>query len=165
MPHRIIRDQRVVEDHWQHLADDAPLPASGDITLSLARWDKERGSLGAYSGKVGVRVPNTSDIEEIASIISSNILICLEFPAFGDGRAFTQARLLRERFGYKGELRAIGDVARDQLFYMQRCGIDSYEPRPDRDIGEALKAFTEITQTYQGAADGRTTVFARRAAH
>ena len=165
MPHRIIRDQRVVEDHWQHLADDAPLPTSGDITVSLARWDTERETLRAYYGEVGVRIPNTVSLEELTLNIADISLICLDFPAFGDGRAFTQARLLRERLGYKGELRAVGDVARDQIWYMQRCGFDSYEPRPDRDIGEALKALTEITQTYQGAADHRTTVFARRAAH
>lgn len=165
MPRRIIRDQRVVDDHWQHLADDAALPPGGDITVSMARWDKERDALRNHGGKVGVRLPNTVDVQEITLNTTDIPLICLEFPAFGDGRAFTQARLLRERLGYKGELRAIGDVVRDQMYYMQRCGFDSYEPRPDRDIGEALKAFTEITQTYQGAADGRTTVFARRAAH
>lgn len=163
MPPRIIHDQRVVEDHWQHLADDAPLPAAGDITVSLARWQQEADALKARAAKVGVRVPNTLDIEEVASNIIDIPLLCLEFPAFGDGRAFTQARLLRERLGYRGELRAMGDVARDQLFYMQRCGFDSYEPRADKDIGEALKAFTEITLTYQGAADTKQTVFARRA--
>ena len=165
MPRRIIRDQRVTEDRWEHLADDAPLPPQGDVTVSLARWGSEREALRGFAGRLGVRVPNTADIEEIAVNVLDRPLICLEFPAFGDGRAFTQARLLRERLGYKGELRAIGDVARDQLWYMQRCGFDSYDPRPDRDIGEALKAFTEITATYQGAADGRVTIFARRAAH
>ncbi|MGH8530221.1 MAG: DUF934 domain-containing protein [Nevskiales bacterium] len=163
MPPRIIREQRVVEDHWLHLADDAPLSAEGDVTVSLGRWQNEAESLRAHTGKVGVRVPNTLDIEEITLSITDRPLICLEFPAFGDGRAFTQARLLRERLGYRGELRAVGDVARDQLFYMQRCGFDSYEPRADKDIGEALKAFTEITLTYQGAADTQQTVFARRA--
>ncbi len=165
MPRRIIREQRVVEDHWQHLADDAPLPTNGDVTVSYARWQKEGEALRLYQGQIGVRVPNHASIEEIASSIADRPLICLEFPAFGDGRAFSQARVLREYLGYKGELRAIGDVLRDQLFYMQRCGFNAYEPRADRDIGEALKAFTEITLTYQGAADQPQSIFQRRAAN
>lgn len=164
MPLNLILDQRLSEDRWVHLADDAPLPVGGDITVTLARWQKESSELRAFSGHVGVRVPSTADIEETAPALFNCPLVILEFPSFPDGRAFTQARLLRERFGYKGELRATGDVRRDQVFYMQRCGFNAFAPAPHVDIGEVFKALTEITLTYQNAADQRPTISQRRSA-
>ena len=89
-------------------------------------------------------------------------MIAIDFPAFKDGRGFSQARLLRERYGYKGEIRAVGDVARDQMFFMARCGINAFEVKPGRSLEDALKAFNDFSVTYQPAADDGRPFFLRR---
>jgi uncharacterized protein (DUF934 family) len=88
-------------------------------------------------------------------------VVALEFGQFKDGRAFSLARLLRERYGYQGQIRAVGDVLRDQIFFMRRCGIDAFELRADRSAEDALDAFGEISVTYQAAADDRRPLFRR----
>jgi uncharacterized protein (DUF934 family) len=159
---RIIKDRRILDDDCQHLADDAPLPASGPFTVSLARWRQEREPLQARLPDTGVRIPNDVDVNEIADELAGVTRIAVEFPKPGDGRALSQARVLREQHGFKGEIRAIGDVLHDQLWHMYRCGIDAFETRPDRSIEDALKAFTEMSVTYQPATDNPESVFQRR---
>nr|WP_310638858.1 DUF934 domain-containing protein [Burkholderia gladioli] len=88
----------------------------------------------------------------------------MDFPRFGDGRGYSTAHLLRNRHGWTGELRAIGDVLRDQLNYMSRCGFDAFAVRADRDPHDALNAFTEFSERYQGAVDDAVPLFRRRAA-
>lgn len=158
---RIIKGRQIVTDHWRHLADDEPLP-EGPVSVSLARWQAEREALLSRFDRVGLRLKNDDDLKEIVGDLSHFALIALEFPVFKDGRAFSQARLLRERYGYRGELRAIGDVLRDQLFFMQRVGIDAYELRADRDLEDALEAFAEFTVTYQPAVDEPLPLYRRR---
>jgi uncharacterized protein (DUF934 family) len=163
---RIIKDLRILADDCLHLEDDAPLPQKGAFTVSLTRWRKERESLLARAADAGVRLPNDVDVNEIAGELAGDLArlarIALEFPKFGDGRAFSQARVLREQHGFKGEIRAVGDVLRDQLWYMHRCGFDAFELRPDRLLEDALKAFTEMTVTYQPATDTPESIFLRR---
>jgi uncharacterized protein (DUF934 family) len=160
---RIIKDRRIVGDDCQHLADDVPLPVSGRFTLSLARWNKERDALPqARLADAGVRIPNDLDINEIAGQLKSLNQVVVEFPKFGDGRAMSQARVLRDQLGFRGEIRATGDVLRDQLWHMSRCGIDAFEPRTDRSIEDALKAFSEVSVTYQPATDTQESIFLRR---
>lgn len=115
----VIKGRRIVEDRWQSIADDAELPA-GAVIVALARWRRERAALLARDEPVGVRLPNTADVTELAEDLPKLAVVALEFPKFSDGRAYSQARLLRERFGYRGEIRAVGDVLRDQLFFMAR---------------------------------------------
>jgi uncharacterized protein (DUF934 family) len=88
----------------------------------------------------------------------------VDFPVFRDGRGYSIGRLVRERYGYKGEIRAIGDVLRDQLTFMFRCGFDAYAVRADKDLHDALKAFDEFTVQYQGAVDNPSPLFRRREA-
>lgn len=102
---------------------------------------------------VGVRLPNTTDVADLAEDLPLLAVVALEFPKFADGRAYSQARLLRERHGYRGEIRAVGDVLRDQLLFMARCGFDAFELRPDRSLEDALAAFGEFTESYQPAVD------------
>ena len=149
---KIIKQRQIIADHWQHVADGEPLPA-GPVIVSLVRWQAEREALLVHPDKLGVRLQSDDVVADIAEDLLHFAVIALEFPVFRDGRAYSQARLLRERYGYRGELRAVGDVLRDQLFFMQRCGIDAYELRSDRDLEDALEAFTEFTVTYQAAAD------------
>ncbi|KAB2924331.1 MAG: DUF934 domain-containing protein [Candidatus Contendobacter sp.] len=148
----VIRNRQIVEDRWQHLADDAETPA-GPVIVSLARWRRERAALLERGEPVGVRLPNTVDPAELADDLPKLAVVALEFPKFADGRAHTQARLLRERLGYRGELRAVGDVLRDQLFFMARNGFDAFELRADRSLEDALEAFGEFSESYQPAAD------------
>lgn len=148
----VIKHRRIVEDRWQHLADEAELPA-GPVIVSLARWQRERAILLKRGQPVGVRLPNTANVADLAADLSLLEVVALEFPKFADGRAHSQARLLRERYGYQGELRAVGDVLRDQLFFMARNGFDAFELRADRSLEDALKAFDEFSESYQPAAD------------
>lgn len=148
----VIKDRRIVEDRWQHVADEAELP-DGAIIVSLARWQRERAALLARGESVGVRLPNTADVAVLAEDLPKFAVVALEFPKFADGRAYSQARLLRERHGYRGELRAVGDVLRDQLFFMARSGFDVFELREDRSLEDALTAFGEFSESYQPAVD------------
>jgi uncharacterized protein (DUF934 family) len=148
----VIKNREIIEDRWQHLADDADLPP-GPVIVSLARWKRERATLLERGEPVGVRLPNTANVSELAEDLPKLAVVALEFPKFADGRAHSQARLLRERHGYRGELRAVGDVLRDQLFFMARNGFDAFELRPDRCLEDALEAFGEFSDSYQPAAD------------
>jgi uncharacterized protein (DUF934 family) len=161
----IIRNREIVDDSWTHAADGEPLPA-GDVTVSLSRWLSERDALKARaasgSGRVGVRLAPSEEPDALAPDLGELPLVAIEFPKFTDGRGYSTARLLRERLGYAAELRAIGYVLRDQLFYMLRCGIDSFELKPGKDLQQALGAFEELSVTYQGAADDPRPLYRRR---
>jgi len=110
---------------------------------------------------VGVRLPNTANVADLAEDLSRLKVVALEFPKFADGRAHSQARLLRERYGYQGEIRAVGDILRDQLFFMARNGFDAFELRADRSLEDALDAFGEFSESYQPAADQQLPLYRR----
>ena len=150
---KIIKGQEIVEDMWTHVGDDEELP-EGQVIVSLARWHQDRDSLIARSNSgLGVALDPEHHAEDIADDLEYFVVVALDFPVFRDGRAYSTARLLRDRYDFKGELRATGDVLRDQLFYMYRCGFDAFEVRPDRSIEDALKAFEEFTVVYQPGTD------------
>ncbi len=158
-----IKDRKPATDEWMPftgLEDSDTLP-SGDIYVPLEEWLTSRESLLARNGRLGVSLKNTDDVSLLIPDLERLDLVVLEFPKMADGRAFTQARLLRERFGFKGEIRATGDVLHDQLFYMQRCGFDAFEIRDGQDVDGSLKAFTEMTVTYQPAADEEFPIWRR----
>jgi len=159
---RVIKDRQIVDDEWSLLAADAALPAQGDVIVSLSQWNEacNSGGLAGRNGKVGVRLKSNESPEQIQAL-EQLPLIAIEFPSFTDGRGYTSARLLRERHGYRGELRAVGDVLRDQLFYMARCGIDSFALKAGKDIEGALSAFRDFSVTYQAAADDERPLFRR----
>lgn len=155
---RVIKNRAIVEDEWQRLPDDAA-PTDGDIIVSWSRWQEQSADLAAHQGRIGVAVNGDDDLDEIAAQLDAFDLIAIEFPRFADGRGYSIARLLRQRYGYSGEMRAVGDVLRDQLLYMARCGIDSFELRADKDPEDALLAFDEFSTPYQAAADEHTPVY------
>jgi uncharacterized protein (DUF934 family) len=161
---RVIKDRKIVDDGWTLLAPDAPIPPSGDVIVSVAQWTAYNASLEAAaserSGQLGV-VLHSDELPEQIEHLDRLPLIAIDFPKFGDGRGYTSARLLRQRFGYKGELRAVGDVLRDQLFYMARCGIDSFALKAGKDIEGALAAFDDFSVAYQAAADDPRPLFRR----
>lgn len=154
----LIKNGALVDDPWVTLADDQPLPASGPVIVSLPRWRAERDALIARSGLLGVRLAAGEMVEPIAADLLHLALIALEFSSFRDGRAYSKARLLRERLGFTGELRAVGNVLRDQLLFMQRCGIDAFAIAGAHAIEDWRRALTEFTVFYQPTADGRTPV-------
>jgi uncharacterized protein (DUF934 family) len=159
---RIIKQRAIVEDTFVHVPDNADLPESGDVIVSLERYRELRAVLQSRGTRVGVRLRSDQEAKTAADIVSEVAVIAVEFPGFKDGRGYTTGRLLRERFGFKGELRAVGDVLRDQLFYMERCGFDAYELKAGKDIEGALQAFSEFSVTYQGAVDDPRPLFRRR---
>jgi len=168
---QIIKNRAVVEDSWTvvRAAEDGALPEvsalpAGKVIVPLALWQSAREALVAAKSRdeLGVWLAPDSEPADIAADFDQLALIAVDFPVFRDGRGFSIGRLLRERYGYQGELRAIGDVLRDQLRFHERCGFDAYAVRADKDIHDALKAFTEFTVQYQGAFDEPSPLFRRR---
>ncbi|MCE2510415.1 MAG: DUF934 domain-containing protein [Alphaproteobacteria bacterium] len=151
----LIRREGVVEDPWTFVEDGAPLPKGASVIVTLERWQTDSNALLAHDGRLGVRLKSDQTADAIADALAKFDLVALEFPTFKDGRAYSTARLLRERHGFTGELRAVGNVLRDQLFFMLRCGFDAFA-LPDHAMSEAwLEAFGEISVVYQPTADGR----------
>src|SRR5476649_2860973 len=138
----VIRQRQVVADSWQLLkaAADGGLavPAEGDVIVPLGVWRAQRDALRTRAGKLGVWLDSHEDPALIADDLRHFELIAVNFPQFTDGRGYSIARLLRERYGWRGELRAIGDVLRDQLFYLARCGFDAFSLRAGQDANAAL---------------------------
>jgi uncharacterized protein (DUF934 family) len=169
----IIKNRTIVNDDWTvvRAAEDGTLPdvdalPAGKIIVPLAFFQAARDALTATrsAAEIAVWLAGDSEPADVVPDFDKVALIAVDFPIFRDGRGFSIARLLRERYGYKGEIRAIGDVARDQLRFMFRCGFDAYAVRPDRDLNDALKAFDEFTVQYQGAFDDPAPLFRRREA-
>jgi uncharacterized protein (DUF934 family) len=161
---KLIRNRRVAEDSWQLLKAGEPVPSEGDVIVPLALWRERRDALAERHGRTGVWLDSGDDPEAIAPDLAQLPIVALNFRSFGDGRAFSSARLLRERHGYKGELRAIGQVIRDWLLFMERCGIDSFLLREDEDVENALEAFNELADAYQASVVEPLPLFRRRVA-
>ena len=161
---RVIKAGQVAEDGWQRIADLDALQAlpEGDLILPLEYWRANREALARHNGRIAVCLNGNDSLDDVAEMVHQFELIALEFPGFTDGRSYSHARLLRERFGYRGEIRAVGDVLRDQLFYMQRCGIDSFQLREDKDAVDALKGLSGFSVKYQTAADGVPPIYKLR---
>lgn len=158
----LLKNGEVVADPWQAVADGEAVPAGGPVIVPFERWRTERQALLGRNTKLGVRLANTDPVAELAPDLDRLEVIVLEFPKFIDGRAFTQARLLRERYGYRHELRAAGNVLRDQLQFMQRCGFDAFEFDAADPAASWRAAVDEISVFYQPAADDRVPVMERR---
>jgi uncharacterized protein (DUF934 family) len=157
---RVIKNREVVEDGWVLLPPGAPVPETGDVIVSLAQWNACHASFEGRAGRVGLLLKSDQEPEDIQALDQLSF-IAIEFPRFTDGRGYTSARLLRQRFQFAGELRAVGDVLRDQLFYMARCGIDSFALKAGKDLEGALSAFEDFSITYQAAADDPRPLFRR----
>jgi uncharacterized protein (DUF934 family) len=156
----LIRNGQVEADDYLLLREDQALPTSGRVLLSWDRWQQDGSQVQGHPAlSVGVQIPNTLDLTTAEASLFECPLIVLSFPSFGDGRAYSQARLLRDRFHYTGELRATGAaVVRDQLLGMSRCGINSFLLREDQQAGDFLAALGEFDLAYQPAADQLPTV-------
>lgn len=159
---RIIKGDAVVEDGWQVIPQDfdGELPA-GKLLVPVALW------LGLKNDDQGRELApwltSDDDLEALAPALVEEALIGIYFPVFSDGRGFSIGRLLRDRFGFKGELRAIGNPIQDQLFYLRRCGFDAFDLRPDTNLEAALQSLRVFSVSYQGGSDNPSPLFRRRA--
>lgn len=160
---RVIKDDAVIDDGWVRVADEEPVPAEGDVIVGFDRWRAERAALGARRGRLGVAFRGDQDLAALAADLPNFALVGLEFPRFTDGRNYSIARLLRERHGYTGELRALGNVLHDQLYYMRRCGIDSFAIDPRHDPAQALAGLRVFSVRYQPAGDDAPPIWRQRA--
>jgi len=163
----LIKDRSVVADPWLRLELNAdgslpPVPSAGDIIVPLALWQSQREVLLARPGRIGVWLNSNEEPAAIAEDLKLFGVVAVNFPKFGDGRGYTIARLLRERYGWKGELRAVGDIFRDQLFYLSSCGFNSYSLRAGEDPQEALAAFGDFSEAYASSVERPLPLFRRR---
>lgn len=163
---KLIKGRAVVDDGWTLLPKDAALAdvhAGIPSIVPLALWKTQRSAL-LVRGDIGVWLLPTDDPAELAADIGTLPLIAVEFPKFTDGRGYSTARLLRERHGFTGELRAIGDVLRDQLFALEQCGFDAFALRADRNPEEALASFGDFAGVYAPTTKAPEPWFRRRQA-
>jgi uncharacterized protein (DUF934 family) len=155
---------QIVIDHWQRLADEDPLPDLDalPVLVSTARAERDRALLDARPGSWGVWISGDAEPGPVVEQFGGRPLLAIVVAKFGDGRHFSLARLLRERHGFRGELRAVGNVLPDQLFFMRRCGFSSFELQAGKLLETGLRTLGEFTVTYQGAADDPRPLYRRR---
>ena len=154
----IVKENALVEDPYVDAsAADAVLPATGPVIVSLERWQKERDALLGRGAPLGLKLRSDQSPEQVAADVQSFALIALEFPKFRDGRAYSYARLLRERYGFRGELRAVGEVLLEQLFFMLRTGFDAFDIRAADPLAAYRTAVADFSVWYQPTGDGRPT--------
>ena len=164
----LIKKRRIVADSWRLLEPGADralpeVPAAGDLIVPLAVWQARRDALLARPGRLGLWLDSNESPEAIADDLGHFALVTVNFPKFGDGRGYSTARLLRERHHFKGELRAVGEVLRDQLLFLEMCGFDAYALRDDQDAEDALRAFADFSEAYQASVTQPVPLFRRRA--
>src|ERR1700722_11015748 len=158
----LVKGGKIPGDPYLHLTEDAGLPPDGAILISAARFLADPETLSRRPGKTGVIWPNNLDLDELVPYLDRLAAVALVFPSFRDGRAYSQARLLRERHGYDGELRATGQVLRDQFVFMLRAGFDAFEASKESDAEAFAVSAKRYSVFYQPTGDGRVTALHRR---
>jgi len=158
----LVKKGAVVTDVYVHVGDDAEIPVDGAVLIPAERFLSDPDALLARSSPTGVIWPNNRDLDKLVPYLGRLAAVALVFPTFRDGRAYSQARLLRERYGYKGELRATGQVLRDQFVIMLRAGFDSFEVKKDADAEVFAATVKRYSVFYQPTGDGRVTALHRR---
>jgi len=127
----LLKYGKIIDDPWVHVDEDTALPAVGSIIISLARWLNKSGELGRRQGFLGIRLNSDQPPSTIAGDLDQFAVIALDFPIFADGRAYSYARVLCGKYGFKGEIRAVGNILRDQYQFMRLCGFDAFEVAPE----------------------------------
>ena len=160
---RLVKSGHVIDDRYVRVLDDAPIPDDVPVLVPAARFLADVADIARREAPTGVLWPNNRKVAELAPHLDALALVALVFPSFRDGRAYSQARLLRERFQYRGELRATGQVLRDQFVFMLRAGFDAFEVKKDADVAAFAGEIARHTVFYQPTGDGR--LAAARARH
>jgi len=145
---QVIKDKQIINDNWRYVADDAEF-GHDDISVSVARWQQDRQRLLDHNGKLGIRISPADSLANIADDINKLQLVELDFPDFADGRLFSQAWLLRNRYHYQGEIRAIGHYMPDQVFYLSRVGVNAFKPENPEYLAVELSYLNDFTVNYQ----------------
>ncbi len=158
----LVKGGKITDDAFVHVADGAELPGDGAILIPAARFLENPESVLQRKGKTGVVWPNNRDVDDLVRYLDRLAAVALVFPSFRDGRAYSQARLLRERFQYRGELRATGQVLRDQFVFMLRAGFDTFEVKKQSDAEAFAQTVKRYSVFYQPTGDGRLTALHRR---
>jgi uncharacterized protein (DUF934 family) len=158
----LVKSGKIAGDEFVHVADDAEIPGDGAILVSAARLLEDAEGLSRRAGRTGVIWPNNRDVDDLVPRLGRLAVVALVFPTFRDGRAYSQARLLRERYFYRGELRATGQVLRDQFMFMLRAGFDSFEVKKQSDAEAFANTVKRYSVFYQPTGDGRITALHRR---
>ena len=151
---RILRDREITEDNWSTLASGAAIPATGDVFVPLAELRAWLASGATREGRLGALVGTDVEIETIHDVLAHVAAVAIHFGTFRDGRGYTSARLLRSRLGFRGEVRAVGDVLPDQVFYLWRCGFNAFDVRADKSLETARQALDTFSVAYQPAEAG-----------
>jgi uncharacterized protein (DUF934 family) len=151
----------LAEDPFTAVGDEQSIPP-GDVIISLSRFQAEGEALLGQGRAVGVRLESHEEVEALAYDLPELSVVALAFPKFGDGRAYSYARLLRERFQFKGEVRAVGEVLREQAGFMVRCGFDAFEPADGSSVEDWERAAQRFRHVYQRSTDGRSPAFVER---
>lgn len=160
----LINQQIVAEDGWNWIADAEQLEAQSAAADLILPWELFLEQAQERDGKTAPSLSGSQDLESIVDRLLDQPLIGIEFPRFNDGRGFSQARLLREKYGYKGQLRAVGDVTRDRLRFMHRCGIDAMQIAADRFSDDIVNVFDEVSVRTQGAVDDPRPIYRQQEA-
>ena len=160
----LIKNGRLADDGFVRVTDDAPVPDDAAVLVPAARLLANADDLLARSGTTGVLWPNDRNISELAPYLNRLALVTLVFPNFRDGRAYSQARILRERYNFRGELRATGQVLRDQFLLLYRAGFDAFELTKAADAPAFINAMATYSVFYQPTGDGHPTAAVRRLA-
>jgi uncharacterized protein (DUF934 family) len=158
----LVKNGKISGDAFVRVADDAEIPGDGAVLISAARFLADADALSRRLGKTGVIWPNDRDVDDLVPYLDRLAVVALVFPTFRDGRAYSQARLLRERHNYRGELRATGQVLRDQFVFMLRAGFDAFEVKKDSDAEAYVNTVKRYSVFYQPTGDGRVTALHRR---
>ena len=159
----LVKQGRITTDLFVHVADGVELPGDdGAVLIPAARFLEDPEALLKRAGKVGVIWPNNRDVDDVVPYLDRLAVVALVFPTFRDGRAYSQARLLRERFLYRGELRATGQVLRDQFVFMLRAGFDAFKVKKQADAEAFAQTVQRYSVFYQPTGDGRITALHRR---
>jgi len=158
----LVKDGKISDDTFVHVADDAGISGDGAILISAARFLEDADGLSRRAGRTGVIWPNNRDVDDLVPYLDRLAVVALVFPSFRDGRAYSQARLLRERYFYRGELRATGQVLRDQFLFMLRAGFDAFEVKKESDAEAFANTVKRYSVFYQPTGDGRITALHRR---
>jgi len=158
----LVKNAKITNDLFVHVPDGAELPGNGAILVSAARFLEDPEAILRRAAKVGVIWPNNRDLDDLVPYLERLAAVALVFPSFRDGRAYSQARLLRERHGFDGELRATGQVLRDQFVFMLRAGFDAFDVKKQADAEAFAQTVQRYSVFYQPTGDGRITALHRR---
>lgn len=158
----LLKNGRRADDIYHDASQEAAIPASGPVIVSLEQWQEHRNDLANRTDPLGIVLRSDEKPVAIADDLEHFALIALDFPAFGDGRAYSSARLLRDRYGFQGELRAVGEVLLEQLHFMHRVGFDSFALSSEDAARDWEIAAADISVWYQPTGDGRDSVLQLR---